>query len=45
MILALKNDDNNIRRLKAGMIFLYVYYSLDNKFLYKIKIDYNDIIR
>lgn len=43
MVSALKDDENNIKRLKAGMTFQYVYYSIDNKRLYEIKIDSNDI--
>lgn len=43
MVSALKEDANNLKRLKAGMVFLYVYYSIDNTRLYEIKIDSNDI--
>ena len=43
MISALKKDANNIIRLKAGMVFLYIYYSIDNRKLYEIKIDTNDL--
>ena len=35
MVSALKDDENNIKRLKAGMTFQYVYYSIDNKRLYQ----------
>lgn len=43
MVAVLRNDRNNIRRLNAGMTFLYVYYSVDNKRLYDIKIESKDI--
>lgn len=43
MVSALKKDANNVRRLKVGMVFLYVYYSIDNRRLYEIKVDSNDI--
>ena len=43
MVSALKKDFNNLRRLNAGMTFLYVYYSVDNRKLYKITINANDI--
>ena len=43
MVSALKKDANNVRRLKAGITFLYVYYSIDNKCLYEIKINSNDL--
>jgi len=43
MVEALKKSPNNIRRLNAGMTFLYVYYSVDGRKLYNIKIDSKDI--
>lgn len=43
MVSALKKDANNVRRLKVGMVFLYVYYSIDNRRLYEIKVNSNDI--
>ena len=43
MISALKKDANNIKRLNAGMVFLYIYYSIENRKLYEIKIDTNDL--
>lgn len=43
MVSALKKNVNNVKRLKAGMTFLYVYYSVDKRKLYEIKINSNDI--
>lgn len=43
MVSELKKDANNVRRLKAGMKFRYIYYSIDNRQLYKIIINSNDI--
>ena len=43
MIVALKKSPNNIKRLNAGMTFLYVYSSVKNKKLYEIEINSNDI--
>ncbi len=43
MIAELKKDTNNIIRLNAGMTFLYVYYSMDNRKLYEITINANDL--
>ena len=43
MVSALKKDANNVRRLQAGMSLLYVYYSVDNRRLYEININSNDL--
>lgn len=43
MVSVLKKDSNNVKRLNAGMTFLYVYYSVDNRKLYEINIIANDI--
>ena len=43
MVSVLRNDQNNVMRLNAGMTFLYVYYSVDGRRLYDIKIDSKDI--
>jgi len=43
MVSVIKKDANNVRRLNAGMTFLYVYYSNDNKRLYSITINSNDL--
>lgn len=43
MVSALKKNANNVKRLKAGMTFLYVYFSVDKRKLYEIKINSNDI--
>ena len=43
MVSVMRNDQNNVRRLNAGMTFLYIYYSVDGRRLYDIKIDSKDI--
>lgn len=43
MVAEVKNSTNNVIRLKAGMSFLYVYYSYDNRRLYEIIINANDL--
>ena len=43
VVSGIKNSPNSVRRINAGVTFLYVYYSIDNKRLYEIKIDSNDI--
>ncbi len=43
MVSVLRNDQNNVRRLNAGMTFLYVYNSVDGRRLYEIEINSNDI--
>jgi hypothetical protein len=43
VVSGIKNSPNNLKRLNAGMTLLYVYYSIDNKKLYEIKIDSKDI--
>jgi hypothetical protein len=43
MVSALKNSPNNIKRLNSGMAFLYIYYSVDNRKLYEISINSNDL--
>lgn len=43
MVAEVKNSTNNVIRLKAGMSFLYVYYSYDNRRLYEITINANDL--
>ncbi len=39
MVHELKKSPNNVNRIQAGMTFLYVYYSVDNRRLYEIRID------
>lgn len=43
MVAELKKDANNVKRLKSGMSFLYVYYSIDDRRLYEITINANDL--
>ena len=43
VVSGIKNSPNSVRRINAGVTFLYVYYSIDNKRLYEIKIDSKDI--
>lgn len=43
MVSVLQNDQNNVMRLNAGMTFLYVYYSVDGRRMYDIKISSKDI--
>ena len=43
MVSAIKNIPNTIERLNAGMTYLYIYYSMDNKRLYDIVINQSDI--
>ena len=43
MVCAIKKDENNMKRLNAGMVYLYIYYSIDNRKLYEITIDSNDV--
>ena len=43
MVAEVKKSTNNVIRLKAGMVFLYVYFSYDNRRLYEITITANDI--
>ena len=43
MVAELKRNTNNVIRLEAGMSFLYVYYSFDNRRLYEITINANDL--
>lgn len=43
MVSVLRNDQNNVMRLNAGMTFLYVYYSVDGRRMYDIKISSKDM--
>lgn len=43
MVDEVKKSKNNVKRLKAGISFLYVYFSNDNRKLYEITINDNDI--
>lgn len=43
VVSGIKNSPNSIRRINAGVTFLYIYSSVENKRLYQIKIDSNDI--
>lgn len=43
MVSAIKNSPNTIERLNAGMTYLYIYYSKENKRLYDILINQNDL--
>ena len=43
MVSAIKNSPNTIERLNAGMTYLYIYYSKENKRLYDIVINQNDL--
>lgn len=43
VVSGIKNSPNSVRRIDAGVTFLYIYSSVDNKKLYEIKIDSNDI--
>ena len=43
VVSGIKNSPNSVRRINAGVTFLYIYSSVENKRLYEIKIDSNDI--
>lgn len=43
MVSAIKNSPNTIERLNAGMTYLYIYNSMDNKRLYDIVINQSDL--
>ena len=43
MVAEVKKSANNVIRLKAGMTFLYVYFSYDKRRLYEITINANDL--
>ena len=43
VVSGIKKSPNSVRRINAGVTFLYVYSSVKNKKLYEIKIDANDI--
>lgn len=43
VVSGIKNSPNSVRRINAGVTFLYIYSSIENKKLYEIKIDSKDI--
>ena len=43
VVSGIKNSPNSVRRINAGVTFLYIYFSVENKKLYEININSNDI--
>ncbi len=43
MVAELKKNANNVKRIKSGMSFHYIYFSVDDRRLYEIKINANDL--
>jgi hypothetical protein len=43
IVSGIKNNPHSVKRINAGVTYLYVYSSVENKKLYEIKIDSNDI--
>ena len=43
VVSGIKNSPNSVRRINAGVTFLYIYSSVENIRLYEIKIDSKDI--
>lgn len=43
VVSGIKQSPNSVRRINAGVTFLYVYSSIENKKLYEIEINSNDI--
>ena len=43
VVSGIKNSPNSVRRINAGVTFLYIYFSVENKKLYEININSNGI--